>query len=183
MFLSSQSRIVRDAHRSDVRCDALHMRFARRRHAITRRTQLHHSWRQDRRTQPCARILRTRPRSRAAPRATNRQRRRSDGNEEEGRQQAKRGAAKKGAAARKGAAKKSSARGSTSRSAAKRSAAKKGGAKKSTAKRSPVRRKTSPLDRVKRVATGVVEQAQTAVSHGVDAVKELGENIVERVSG
>jgi hypothetical protein len=36
---------------------------------------------------------------------------------------------------------------------------------------------------VKRVATGVVEQAQTAVSHGVDAVKELGENIVDRVTG
>ena len=53
---------------------------------------------------------------------------------------------------------------------------------RSQAKRSSGR-KTSPLDRVKRVATGVVEQAQTAVSHGVDAVKELGENIVERVSG
>jgi hypothetical protein len=96
---------------------------------------------------------------------------------------AKRGAAKKGAAARKGAAKKSSARGSTSRGAAKRGGAKRSGAKKSSAKRSSPRRKTSPLDRVKRVATGVVEQAQTAVSHGVDAVKELGENIVERVSG
>jgi hypothetical protein len=56
-------------------------------------------------------------------------------------------------------------------------------AKRSTAKRSTGARKSSPLDRVKRVATGVVEQAQTAMSHGVDAVKELGENIVERVSG
>jgi hypothetical protein len=37
--------------------------------------------------------------------------------------------------------------------------------------------------RVKRVATGVVEQAQTAVSQGVDALKELGETLVERVSG
>jgi hypothetical protein len=36
---------------------------------------------------------------------------------------------------------------------------------------------------VKRVATGVVEQAQSAMSSGVDAVKELGENIVERVAG
>jgi hypothetical protein len=101
---------------------------------------------------------------------------------------AKKGAAKKGAAARKGAAKKSSARGATSRGGAKRGGAKKGGAKRSSAKRSTAKRsgggrKTSPLDRVKRVATGVVEQAQTAVSHGVDAVKELGENIVERVSG
>jgi hypothetical protein len=39
------------------------------------------------------------------------------------------------------------------------------------------------VDRVKRVATGVVEQAQTAVSQGVDAAKELGENIVDRVTG
>jgi hypothetical protein len=100
---------------------------------------------------------------------------------------AKKGAAKKGAA-RKSAAKKSSARGTTSRGGAKRGGAKKSVAKRSTAKRSTAKRstggrKTSPLARVKRVATGVVEQAQTAVSHGVDAVKELGENIVDRVSG
>jgi len=38
------------------------------------------------------------------------------------------------------------------------------------------------VNRVKRVATEVVEQAQTAVSQGVDAAKELGENIVERVT-
>jgi hypothetical protein len=36
---------------------------------------------------------------------------------------------------------------------------------------------------VKRVASGVVEQAQTAVSNVAEAAKELGENIVERVSG
>jgi hypothetical protein len=44
MFLSSQSRIVGDAHRSDVRSDAVtRTQFARRRHAIARRTQLQHS--------------------------------------------------------------------------------------------------------------------------------------------
>jgi hypothetical protein len=68
------------------------------------------------------------------------------------------------------------------KSAAKRSSAKRSTAKRSSAKRSGGR-KTSPLARVKRVATGVVEQAQSAMTHGVEAVKELGENIVERVSG
>jgi hypothetical protein len=38
------------------------------------------------------------------------------------------------------------------------------------------------MARVKRVATGVAEQAQTAVSHGVDAIKEMSENLVERVT-
>jgi hypothetical protein len=35
---------------------------------------------------------------------------------------------------------------------------------------------------VKRVATGVAEQAQNAVATGFEAVKELGENIVDRVT-
>jgi hypothetical protein len=77
----------------------------------------------------------------------------------------------------------------------KRSSAKKSSAKKSTAKRGPAKRASakksggtrkksaSPLQRVQRVASGVVEQAQSAVSSGVDAVKHLGENIVERVTG
>jgi hypothetical protein len=60
---------------------------------------------------------------------------------------------------------------------------KKSSAKRSSAKRSGGARKSSPLARVKRVATGVVEQAQSAMTQGVEAVKELGENIVERVSG
>ena len=71
----------------------------------------------------------------------------------------------------------------TRKAAKKRGGAKKSVAKKSSAKGSSGRRKSSPLARVKRVASGVVEQAQSAVSHGVDAVKELGENIVEHVSG
>jgi ribosomal protein S17E len=36
---------------------------------------------------------------------------------------------------------------------------------------------------VKRVASEVVEQAQNAVATGFEAVKGLGESIVERVSG
>jgi len=51
------------------------------------------------------------------------------------------------------------------------------------AKRSAAKRKSSPLARVKRVATGVVEQAQSAMTHGVEVVKEAAENIVDRVSG
>jgi hypothetical protein len=44
MFLSSQSRIVGDAHRLDG-CDAvMRVQVARRGHTVTRRTQLHHSW-------------------------------------------------------------------------------------------------------------------------------------------
>ena len=37
--------------------------------------------------------------------------------------------------------------------------------------------------RVKRVAGGVVEQAQHAVVSGFEAVKEFGEGIVDRVTG
>jgi hypothetical protein len=36
---------------------------------------------------------------------------------------------------------------------------------------------------VKRVATEVVAEAQAAVTQSVDAAKELGETIVERVAG
>jgi hypothetical protein len=59
------------------------------------------------------------------------------------------------------------ARGSTSSSgAAKSGSSRRGGA-----------------SRVKRVAGGVVEQAQHAVVTGFEAVKELGETIVDRVTG
>ena len=66
------------------------------------------------------------------------------------------------------------------RKAAVKKAVRKAAVKRSV-KRSSGARKT--LARVKRVATGVVEQAQSAMTHGVEAVKELGENIVDRVSG
>lgn len=39
----------------------------------------------------------------------------------------------------------------------------------------------SPVDRVARVATEVAQQATHAVSEGVDALKELGANLVDRV--
>ncbi|MEO8560423.1 MAG: hypothetical protein ABI601_00005, partial [bacterium] len=79
----------------------------------------------------------------------------------------------------KSTAKKSTAKKST----AKKSTAKQSTAKRGGTKRAAPRKSASPLERVKRVASGVVEQAQSAMSSGVDAVKELGENIVERVSG
>ena len=40
----------------------------------------------------------------------------------------------------------------------------------------------SPVDRVARVATEVAHQATHAVSEGVDALKEMGTNLVERVA-
>jgi hypothetical protein len=55
------------------------------------------------------------------------------------------------------------------------------GTSKSGAKKSSSRR--GGAARVKRVASGVVEQAQHAVVSGFEAVKELGETIVDRVSG
>jgi len=71
---------------------------------------------------------------------------------------------------------------------AKRSTAKKGGAKRGTAKKSSggggARKRASNLGaRVKRVASGVAEQAQNAAVSGYEAVKEMSENIVDRVSG
>ena len=71
---------------------------------------------------------------------------------------------------------------------AKRSSAKRGGAAKKSssrksAKKATRRRSNTPVARVKRVASGVVEQAQTAVSQGVDAIKEFGENMIDRVTG
>jgi hypothetical protein len=42
---------------------------------------------------------------------------------------------------------------------------------------------TSPLARVTRVAKEVAHQASSAVTEGVESLKEFGETIVERVSG
>ena len=39
----------------------------------------------------------------------------------------------------------------------------------------------SPVDRVARVATEVAQQATHAVAEGVDALKELGSSLVDRV--
>jgi hypothetical protein len=40
----------------------------------------------------------------------------------------------------------------------------------------------SPIARVGRVAKEVAQQATTVVSEGVETLKELGENIVDRVT-
>ena len=42
-------------------------------------------------------------------------------------------------------------------------------------------RKQSPVARVKRVTREVVQQASVAVAAGVETLKDLGENIVDRV--
>jgi hypothetical protein len=81
--------------------------------------------------------------------------------------------------------------------ATRRAIAKRVAAKKSTASKaskalkaqvkktvSTVKRKSkSPLERITTVAVQVAHQAQTAVSEGVDHLREMGENIAERVSG
>jgi hypothetical protein len=47
---------------------------------------------------------------------------------------------------------------------------------------SPAKRsRSSPVARVKRVTREVVEQATTAVTTGVETLKDLGENIAGRV--
>jgi hypothetical protein len=74
---------------------------------------------------------------------------------------------KRGSTAKRGASRSGSSRGGTSSSgAAKKGSARRGGA-----------------SRVKRVAGGVVEQAQHAVVTGFEAVKGLGETLVDRVTG
>jgi hypothetical protein len=76
----------------------------------------------------------------------------------------------KGRSARKRGGKRAGARKAASKS--------KGSAKRrSTAKR----RRQSPVARVKRVTREVVQQAQVAVTAGVETLKDLGENLAERV--
>ena len=98
--------------------------------------------------------------------------------------------ASKTASARRGA----KSRGSMKKSKAKRPAAKqkapakKASAKKSPAKRPAVKKKSvsrvrSPMERVTRVAKEVAHQASAAVTEGVETLKEMGESIVERVTG
>jgi hypothetical protein len=56
-----------------------------------------------------------------------------------------------------------------------------GGASSSGAAKSSSARRGG-TSRVKRVAGGVVEQAQHAVVSGLEAVKEFGEGLVDRVT-
>jgi hypothetical protein len=50
-----------------------------------------------------------------------------------------------------------------------------------TKRRSPKRSKQSPVARVKRVTREVVQQATVAVTAGVETLKGLGGNLVDRV--
>lgn len=95
-------------------------------------------------------------------------------------------AAKKGAKKRKGA--KKSTRRAAPKKAARKSMAKKPAARKAAKKKSPARRaapakRKSPMQRVRSVATQVAHQAQAAVTGGVEALREMGESIAERVGG
>jgi hypothetical protein len=85
----------------------------------------------------------------------------------------KKSAKKKKASAKRAAAKK-----------AKKAAPKRASAKKAVVKR-PAAKKPSrnPITRVTRVAKEVAQQASTAVSEGVETLKELGESLVDRVTG
>ena len=94
-------------------------------------------------------------------------------------------ASARGGAKSRGKAKKSAAK----RPAAKKSAARTPAAKKQPAKRPAVKKKKSPsrsrspMQRVTRVAKEVAQQATAAVTEGVETLKEMGESIVERVTG
>ena len=76
---------------------------------------------------------------------------------------------KRGTSAKKKAAPKKAAK----RTTVKRTTVKRTTVKRATAKRSTPRR--SPLARVKQVAQEVVQQATTAVTEGVETLKDLGE--------
>lgn len=54
-------------------------------------------------------------------------------------------------------------------------------AKSNVTAQQPKSRSDSPMRRVRRVAVEVAHQAQAAVSGGVEALKDLGETIAERV--
>ena len=56
-------------------------------------------------------------------------------------------------------------------------------AKKRAAKKSGGAKRKSPMQRVKSVAQQVAQQAQAAVVGGVDVLREMSENIAERVGG
>ena len=90
---------------------------------------------------------------------------------------AKRGAASKKSSAKRPAIKKRAAK----RPAIKKSAVKRGAKRSSSGgQKAPTR---SPIARVTRVAKEVAQQASTAVTEGIETVKEFGGSIVERVTG
>lgn len=77
-------------------------------------------------------------------------------------------------------AKSSSRMGAARKSGGRKASAarKRGNARKASARKATGR---APLARVKRVAREVVQQAQVAVAAGVETVKDLGENLMDRV--
>jgi len=102
---------------------------------------------------------------------------------------ARKKAGRKGGArssARKGGARKKASRGAK-KSSSRRPTAKKGGAKKSAARKKSTKRSSSapkrksPIQRVTSVAKQVAQQAQAAVVGGVEALREMGGNVAEKV--
>ena len=99
--------------------------------------------------------------------------------------------ATKSAAAKKSAPTRSLGRPAMKKASAKRptvnkAAAKKAPAVKKAAPKKAAPRKTgggSPLARVTRVAKEVAQQASAVVTEGMESIKEMGENLVERVTG
>ena len=95
---------------------------------------------------------------------------------------AKRSGTKSRSAKRGAAPKKASAK----RPAIKKKSAKRPAVKKSAAKRSPAggqqAASPSPIARVTRVAKEVAQQASSAMTEGIETVKEFGGSIVDRVT-
>ena len=80
---------------------------------------------------------------------------------------------------------KKSARKKTARPAKRRVVAKKKPAMRASARKTSVakaaRPRRSTVERVKRVTREVVQQASVAMAAGVETLKDLGENLVDRV--
>jgi hypothetical protein len=119
-------------------------------------------------------------------------RRKSGGKKASKRSVSKRASAKrsgkKGSTAKRGATKKSTKRPAIKKSAAKRPAIKKAAAKRSggvTRSFGGAQKAASqsPMARVTRVAKEVAQQASTAVTEGLETVKEFSGSIVDRVTG
>ena len=90
------------------------------------------------------------------------------------------GKAKRGSAAKKNGGRKSAKKAKRSAKSGRSAARKKSASPRANKPASAARRS---LQRVSIVAKQVAQQAQTAVSGGVDALREMGGNIVERVGG
>ena len=94
---------------------------------------------------------------------------------------------KKSSASKKSRAAKK--RGATRGRAGKRATARRGAASKArSSKKSPAKNRSakrssrqSPVARVRRVTREVVQQAQVAVAAGVETLKDLGGNLVDRM--